>query len=70
MRGGETEGQLRLYTPLVLADSPVWIRSAAVHQRSWDLWAGIAFLVMLAAFWLNFVRVSHRKRRTEKVELK
>ncbi len=69
-RGGETEGQLRLYTPLVLADSPVWIRSAAVHQRPWDLWAGIAFLVMLAAFWLNFVRVSHRKRRTEKVELK
>ena len=62
-RGGETGRQQRLYTPVVVASRPTWLRAEAGQTSSWGLWGGVVVLAILGVVVLNAIRLARRDRR-------
>ena len=58
---GETNPQRQRYTPMILAQSPIWIQSAPVRSGWWGLLAGGGFLCLLLLAWLRFLSNSRQK---------
>jgi hypothetical protein len=64
--GGETKRQQRLYTPIVVTGSPIWLTDARQSSR-WGLWGGVAFLTVLVVLWINMTRLARRDRNARTV---
>ncbi len=62
-QGGETESPRQLYTPVVLAKTPIWLSKTVARDSRASLWAGIAFLVALATMWASMAWLAKRDRR-------
>ena len=60
---GETSRQQRRYTPIVIAGTPTWVKTATSQESTWGLWGGVAFLVVLAIVALNAARLASKDRR-------
>ena len=61
-RAGETGEQRQLYTPVLLAKVPTWLRNSSSRNRSWAFGAGIAFLGMLLTLWIGMTWLAKRDR--------
>jgi len=58
---GETKRQRRLYTPIVVTSMPIWLTDT--KQDSYlGVWAGAAFLVVLAVLWISMAKLGQRDR--------
>jgi len=72
---GQTTAPRSLYTqnpvalapvalaPVVLAKVPKWLNQSVHNGGRWTLWAGIAFLVVLATLWIYLSQLAGRDRR-------
>ncbi len=60
---GQTEGQRRLYTPLVIGHSPSWLQAPSPGSNRWALLGGVVFLSGLALLWLGMIRLARRDRQ-------
>lgn len=75
-QAGETVQQRQLYTPVLLAKQPIWLRNPGSDEQGWALWAGVAFLVGLLGLWTCLAWLArrdrlarHELRRSEPLEL-
>ncbi len=60
---GQTTRQRRMYTPVVIAGTPIWLGKAEDHGSIWGLLGGIVFLVVLLVVALNAARLAAKDRR-------